>query len=161
MDFSNRWKWGETCPIAAPAAEGVRIHPGDLLYLDKDGKARPARQFKTAGDLQEEFAAAFLGVALTGYNGNGAPFLRCATRGTFEFKDESDREEGETQRLGDLMGIPIDVPPTAWSLAKVDDPRKAIARISHVEKVKEGKAIVSILSTVICGGVPGTTAPKK
>lgn len=154
------WKWGETCPISAKVASSIAVRIGDLLWLDSDGYAQPASTFAKATDLagtQASFAQSFLGIAMQASPSGTASSIRVATTGTFEFSD--DTASTVTELLGTFVGPNLNSAETylkSDAVVTVASARIAIARIVHQENVPAGKAYVSILSTVMNGGVPAS-----
>lgn len=151
-----RWRYGETNPVVALPAAEILVEIGDLVWQDVD-TAKPASLLPPQGSEsanQELFADRFLGVAMQRSPvGQDRP-IRVATTGVFEFEcSPADFE------LGDWVGPEGDPAGTLRNqrVQKVSEPRYAIGRCA-----KRGAGLhsvwVDIRSTVMTGGVEGTTA---
>ena len=155
-----RWQWGETQPILVPAAASTVIHQGDLLWKNSSGKAEPASTFAYDTSLaktQKEFAKVFLGVAMQESPSGTALAIRVATLGTFVFDDSTETPSNET--IGCYMGAVANSDNTyleSTKLISVANSYLAIARVANLESNPAGTALVSISSTVMHGGVPGS-----
>ncbi|MCS7306262.1 MAG: hypothetical protein NZ602_14285 [Thermoguttaceae bacterium] len=152
-----RWRYGETNPVVAAVAAQTLIEIGDLVWQD-GGEAKPASLLPNQGTEsanQEQFADRFLGVAMQRSPAGQDRPIRVATTGVFEFDcPPSDFE------LGDWIGPAgrTDGGLQNQRVKKVTDPKYAIGRCA-----KRGKGVQSVLvdirSTIMTGGVEGTTAP--
>jgi len=151
-----RWRCGDTNPVVAAVEADAIIEIGDLLFHD-EGFAKPAEDFgvlfSTDGpavqELLEEFAGCFLGVAMQrSPRGYGAP-IHVATTGVFEFDCAADSFE-----LGDLLGPSVAGRQLArQSVAAVNFPRLAIARVARFAKTPTTSVLARIRSAVMCGGI--------
>jgi len=158
--YRLNWKWGETSPICARVSSETEVHAGDLLWLDEDGKAKPASEFPKSDDLvstQSAFSLKFLGIAMQSSPSGKESAIRTATTGTFEFSEET--QDGIPETLGTYVGANLNPAQTHLqrsSVVAVSSAKCAFGRIVHLENVPTGKAFVAIVSTVIRGGVPGS-----
>lgn len=158
MSDRMRWRYGDTNPVVAAAAAEETIEIGDLVYLEQ-GAARAASTLAAGESLaatQTEFAQRFLGVAMQRSTAGEAAPLRVATTGVFEFDCVP-----ESFELGDWVA------PAAGAggddlrnqqVAKVASAAAAIGRVARREPTLTARVLVSVFSTVMTGGVPGTTA---
>ncbi|HPP54863.1 MAG TPA: hypothetical protein PK777_18045 [Thermoguttaceae bacterium] len=153
-----RWRYGETNPVVAAVAAETEVEIGDLIWQD-GGQAKPASLLPNQGSEsanQEQFADRFLGVAMQRSPAGQDRPIRVATTGVFEFECAATDLE-----LGDWIG-----PAGATGglqnqrVKKVTDPKYAIGRCA-----KRGSALQSVLvdirSTIMTGGVEGTTAASS
>lgn len=154
-----RWRYGETNPVVAAVAAETAVEIGDLVWQDTD-QAKPASLLPDQGGEsanQERFADRFLGVAMQRSPAGQDRPIRAATTGVFEFECPATDFE-----LGDWVG-----PAGATGgglqnqrVKKVTDPKYAIGRCA-----KRGSALQNVLvdirSTVMTGGVEGTTAASS
>lgn len=154
-----RWRYGETAPVVAAVDRATAIEIGDLLWLD-GGVAKPASALTpraNAAATRRAFAAVFLGVAMQqSPSGDDRP-IRVATRGVFEF-DCAPTAFG----LGQWMGVAIDGQsgsPLSQQLEKVTEADQAIGRVASQSDRPSTRVLVDICSTVMAGGIAGTTAP--
>jgi len=164
MADKMRWRYGDTNPVVAAVDPATVIEIGDLLWQDVDD-AKPASLF-AAGEfpgqlpletpaarlsaLQRSFSEMFLGVAMQRRRVGEIDPIRVATTGVFEL----DCPDGSFE-LGDLVGADQDA---AGSLpnqrvAKVADPRSAIARVAKRQPNAVSTVLVDICSTVMTGGI--------
>ena len=149
MSDRMRWRYGDTNPVVAAVDQETVIEIGDLLWQDVDD-AKPAAML---GD-QEQFAEKFLGVAMQRSRAGDTAPVRVATTGVFEFDCL-----GGAHELGDLIGA---YPNTAESLfaqkvVRVLEAKLAVGRVAKRQAGGTG-ALVDIRSTVMTGGVAGSTA---
>lgn len=158
MSDKMRWRYGDTNPVVAAVDSDTIIEIGDLLMQDTDN-AKPAsmlidRNTETAN--QEAFAAIFLGVAMQrSRTGDTAP-IRVATTGVFELDCPSG-----TFELGDMVGADENTAGNALlnqTVAKVALSKYAIGRITKRQATAGTNVLVDIRSTVMTGGVNGSTA---
>lgn len=161
MGDRMRWRYGDTNPVVAAAVAEEAIEIGDLVYLDQ-GAAHAAAVLAPGESLdatRAEFARRFLGVAMQrSAAGENAP-VRVAATGVFEFDCAP-----ESFELGDLIG-----PAQSSSgnrlrnqqVAKVALPAVAIGRVARREPTLSARVLVSVFSTVMTGGVPGTTTAAE
>jgi len=157
LSENMRWRHGDTNPVMAAVDSGQVIEVGDLVWLNTDD-ARPASQQADQGseDLNQQlFALNFLGVAMQrSRNGDTAP-IRVATTGVFEFVCPS-----ETFEIGDLIGPSEDASGTALADQQVEGVTThitAIGRCARRQTVAVTSMLVDIKSTVMLGGVAGTS----
>jgi len=158
MSDRMRWRYGDTNPVVAAVQSATVIEIGDLVWLDEH-LARPAsnlpHQANEAAD-QALLADKFLGVAMQRSRAGDTTPIRVATTGVFEFECPSMSLE-----LGDLMGA--DGNATADGLLdqqvdKVAAAANAIGRVAKREGNLATSACIAIVSTVMCGGVEGSSA---
>jgi hypothetical protein len=157
MSDKMRWRYGDTNPVVAAVDTATVIDIGDLLWLDTDD-AKPASAQTDQGSEtanQEAFAEKFLGVAMQrSRSGDTAP-VRVATTGVFEFDCPSG-----TFELGDLVGADENAAGDALlnqQVAKVAASKYAIARVAKREPSASTGLLVDIRSTVMTGGVEGSS----
>ena len=143
--------------VAAVDSDTV-IEIGDLVLLNTDD-AKPASMLVDHGTKaanQAAFAAAFLGVAMQrSRSGETAP-IRVATTGVFEFDCASG-----TFELGDMVGLDENAAGNALlnqQVAKVTVSQDAVARVAKRQPTAGTSVLIDIRSTVMTGGVNGTTA---
>jgi hypothetical protein len=153
-----RWRYGDTNPVVAAVDSETVIEIGDMLWLDTDD-AKPAAQQADQGTVaanQEKLADQFLGVAMQRSRAGDTDPIRVATTGVFEFEAYGAFE------LGDLVGPAASGSGTLQSqaVAAVDSPKCAIGRVGRRETVNCGSVLVDIRSTVMTGGVVGTTSQQ-
>ncbi len=158
MSDRMRWRYGDTNPVVAAATAEETIEIGDLVFLEQ-GSARAAASLVPGESLeatQTEFARRFLGVAMQRSASGEAVPVRVATTGVFEFDCAPD-----TFELGDWVA-----PAQAaggnglrnQQVAKVASAALAIGRVARREPTLSARVLVNVFSTVMTGGVPGTTA---
>jgi hypothetical protein len=157
MTDKMRWRYGDTNPVVAAVDAATVIEIGDLLWQDTDD-AKPAAGLSNHGTEaanQQALANAFLGVAMQrSRSGETAP-VRVATTGVFEFDCASG-----TFELGDLVGVDTNAGGTALlnqQVAKVSDSLHAIGRIAKRQSAATTAVLVDIRSTVMTGGVEGSS----
>ena len=146
MGDKMRWRFGDTNPVLAAVDSETVIEIGDLLFQDTDD-AKPASE---AAD-QEQFADAFLGVAMQRSRAGDTDPLRVATTGVFEF----DCRAG-TFELGDLVGgddngVGSDLL-NQW-VAQVTAAKCAIGRVARREPLATTTVLVDIRSRVMTNGI--------
>ena len=158
MSDKMRWRYGDTNPVVAAVDSATVIEIGDLLMQDTDD-AKPASMLANQGNKaanQAAFANVFLGVAMQrSRSGETAP-IRVATTGVFEFDCPSG-----TFELGDMVGPDGNVAGTGLlnqQAAKVTTSVGAVGRVAKRQAAAGTTVLVDILSTVMTGGVKGTTA---
>ena len=158
MSNKMRWRYGDTNPVVAAVDLMTEVEIGDLLFLNTDD-ARPASYQADQGsesDNQTLFAEKFLGVAMQQSRSGDAAPIRIATTGVFEF----DCEAG-TFELGGLIGASENSAGNGLldqSVESVATPGLAIGRVAKREASSSLKVLVDIRSTIMTGGVNGTTA---
>lgn len=157
MSHTMRWRYGDTQPVVATVDAETSVELGDLLFWDGDD-AKPAALQPDQGTEaanQQLFASKFLGVAMQAGPSGESQSIRVATAGVFEFTTP-----GGSFDLGDLVGVDENAAGTALEnqrLVKVTDPQLAIGRVAR--RANNGSTVwVAICSTVMAGGVKGTTA---
>jgi hypothetical protein len=152
-----RWRYGDTNPVIAAVDSATVIEIGDLVYQDTDD-ARPASAQADKGTKpanQEQFADKFLGVAMQRSRAGDTDPIRVATTGVFELDCPS-----ATFELGDLVGGDENAAGTALldqQVAKVSVPKYAIGRVARREAVATTSVLVDVRSTVMTGGVEGSS----
>jgi len=158
MSDRMRWRYGDTNPVVASVDSATVIEIGDLLWQDTDDAKRASAiaDLGTESANQEAFAKAFLGVAMQrSRNGDTSP-IRVATTGVFEFDCPSG-----TFELGDLIGADENAAGNALlnqQVAKVSAGKCAIGRIAKRQSSATTNVLVDIRSTVMTGGVEGSSA---
>ena len=157
MSDRMRWRYGDTNPVIAAVDSATVIEIGDLLYLDTDD-AKPAASQTDQGDEatnQSTFAAGFLGVAMQRSRSGDTSPIRVATTGVFEFDCPS-----ATYEIGDKVGVDEAASGTALEnqkVAAVTPAAGAIGRVARRAATDTTSVLVDIRSTVMTGGVAGTT----
>ena len=157
MSDKMRWRYGDTNPVVAAVDSATVIEIGDLLWQDTDD-AKPASDQADQGDLwlnQEAFAEKFLGVAMQRSRSGETTPVRVATTGVFEFDCPS-----TTFELGDMIGANENAGGDALldqQAAKVDYSRYAIGRAAKREASATTSVLVDVRSTVMTGGVEGSS----
>jgi hypothetical protein len=158
MSDKMRWRYGDTNPVVAAVDSATVIEIGDLVMQDTDD-AKPAAMLADQGTEaanQAAFAGVFLGVAMQrSREGETAP-IRVATTGVFEFDCPSG-----TFELGDMVGADENAAGNALlnqTVAKVTASTGAVGRVAKRQSAAGTSILVDILSTVMTGGVKGTTA---
>jgi len=157
MSDKMRWRWGDTNPVLAAVDSATEIEIGDLLYQDTDD-AKPASSQTdqgSEGSNQSTFADNFLGVAMQRSRAGDTTPIRVATTGVFEFDCPSG-----TFELGDLVGTKengigdglLDQQVTSVAVAA-----NAIGRVAKREAAAASRVLVDIRSTVMTGGVEGSS----
>jgi hypothetical protein len=157
MSDKMRWRYGDTNPVVAAVDSATVIAIGDLLWQDTDD-AKPASDQADQGSQaanQEAFAEKFLGVAMQrSRSGDTAP-IRAATTGVFEFDCPSG-----TFELGDLIGADENSGGDALldqQVAAVAASKYAIARVAKREASAGTSVLVEIRSSVMTGGIEGSS----
>ena len=158
MSDKMRWRYGDTNPVVAAVNSSTVIEIGDLVWQDTDD-AKPASDIVDQGSEtgnQTALVDNFLGVAMQrSRSGDTAP-IRVATTGVFEFDCPSG-----TFELGDLVGADENsagdelLNQQIDSVAAVD---YAIGRVAKRQASAVSNVLVDVRSTVMTGGVKGTTA---
>ena len=156
MSDRFRWRYGETKPVVAAVVASTVIETGDLVYLDS-GTAKPASSQTnqtTKPANQTLFAGKFLGVAMQSSPAGSDTPVRIATSGVFELDCNAN-----TFELGNYVGI--ETKTGGLENQKVDkttDTSNALGRIVRREPTSTTTVLVEIVSTVMAGGVKGTTS---
>jgi len=156
MSDKMRWRYGDTNPVVAAVNSSVVIEIGDLVYLETDD-ARPASSQADQGllaDNQTAFAATFLGVAMQRSRDGDTDPIRIATTGVFEYACSS-----ATFELGDLVGAAgDDTSLEDQQMVAVASAALGIGRVARRAPSADTSVLVDVRSTVMTGGVNGTTA---
>jgi len=133
------------------------IEIGDLLWQDTDD-AKPASALTDQGSEtanQDAFAGSFLGVAMQRSRGGDTAPIRVATTGVFELDCPSG-----TFELGDLVGADENAAGDALldqQVAAVSSGQYAIGRVAKREASAATGVLVDVRSTVMTGGVEGSS----
>ena len=157
MSDKMRWRYGDTNPVVAAIDSATAIEIGDLVWLDTDD-AKPASAQADQGSEtanQEKFADKFLGMAMQRSRSGDTSPIRVATTGVFELDCPSG-----TFELGDLLGADENAAGNALlnqQVAKVTASRYAIARVAKREASAGTSVLVDVRSTVMTGGVEGSS----
>jgi hypothetical protein len=157
MSDKMRWRYGDTNPVVAGVDSATVIEIGDLVWLDTDD-AKPASAQTDQGSEtanQERFADKFLGVAMQRSRSGESSPIRVATTGVFELDCPSG-----TFELGDLVGADENAAGNALlnqQVAKVTASRYAIARVAKREASAGTSVLVDVRSSVMTGGVEGSS----
>ena len=157
MSDKMRWRYGDTNPVVAAVDSATVIEIGDLLWQDADD-AKPASGLTDQGSEtanQDVFTDSFLGVAMQrSRSGDTAP-IRVASTGVFEFDCPSG-----TFELGDLVGADENAAGDALLNQQVDSvsgSQYAVGRAAKRESSATTSVLVDVRSTVMTGGVPGSS----
>jgi hypothetical protein len=157
MSDKMRWRYGDTNPVVAAVDSATEIEIGDLVYLDTDD-AKPASSQADQGSEaanQELFADRFLGVAMQRSRSGDADPIRVATTGVFEFDCPSG-----TFELGSLIGADENAAGNALldqQVAPVAQSRYAVGRVARRAPSAATAVLVDLRSTVMTGGVEGSS----
>jgi len=157
MGDRMRWRYGDTNPVIAAVDAATVIELGDLVYLEADD-ARPAAlqaDQGSEGANQQLFAHKFLGVAMQRSRAGDTDPIRVATTGVFEFDCPSG-----TLEIGDLMGADENAAGNGLlnqQLVKVATSPYAIGRVAKRRASAATSVFVAVHSTVMTGGVEGTS----
>ncbi|KKL29068.1 hypothetical protein LCGC14_2368830 [marine sediment metagenome] len=167
MSDKMRWRYGETNPVVAAVDSETVIEIGDLLWQDVDD-AKPASMLPEPDvlDFRQLFANNFLGVAMSRSRSGDITTMRLATTGVFEF----DCFEGAFE-LDDLIGVDYELQadhPDSdhrsetcrifnQQVTKVADSKYAIGRVARREASATTRVLIDIRSTVMTGGVEGSS----
>ena len=157
MSDKMRWRYGDTNPVVAAVDSGTVIEIGDLVYQDVDD-AKPAgdqadQESETAN--QELLADNFLGVAMQRSRSGDTDPIRVATTGVFEFDCPSG-----TFELGALVGADENAAGDGLldqQVAAVAASPQAIGRVAKRVGTATTSVLVDVRSTVMTGGVEGTS----
>ena len=157
MSDKMRWRYGDTNPVVAAVDTATVIEIGDVVWQDTDD-AKPASSQADQGTEtanQELLADNYLGVAMQrSRSGDTAP-IRVATTGVFEFDCPSG-----TFELGDFAGVDENTAGDALldqQVASVSESRYAIGRIAKRQATAATSVLVDIRSTIMTGGVEGSS----
>lgn len=157
MSDKMRWRYGDTNPVVAAVDAATVIEIGDLLFQEVDD-ARPASAEPDGGEKttnQELFADKFLGVAMQRSRAGDTSPIRVATTGVFEFDCPSN-----TFELGDLAGVDENAAGSALlnqQVVKVAASKYAIGRVAKRAAAATTSVLVDIRSTVMTGGIEGSS----
>ncbi|OHB67563.1 MAG: hypothetical protein A2V70_08450 [Planctomycetes bacterium RBG_13_63_9] len=157
MSDKMRWRYGDTNPVVAAVDAATVIEIGDLVYQETND-ARPASSYTYQGSkaaTQDAFVDKFLGVAMQRSGDGETSPIRVATTGVFEFDSPSN-----TVELGDLMGPDENDAGTALmnqQVVKVNGSQYAIGRVARQEFKLTTSVLLDIRSTVMTGGVEGSS----
>lgn len=157
MSDRMRWRYGDTNPVIAAVDAATVIEIGDLIYLDTHEAKTAALQADqgTPDANQELFADKFLGVAMQRSPAGETAPVRVATTGVFEMDCSAAIFE-----LGDLVGPQENTAGNALlnqRVGKVTLAKRAIARVARREPIARTAVLVDIRSTVMTGGVEGSS----
>ena len=163
-----RWRYGDTNPVVAAVDAKTAIEVGDLLWQDVDD-AKPASMLPEPGPecgnlptgpwMREEFADKFLGVAMQRSRLGDSDPIRVACTGVFEFDCPAC-----TFELGNLVGAGSNAAGARLlnqQVARVGASKYAIGRVAKRSADPTTSVLVDIRSTVMTGGVRGTTASDE
>jgi hypothetical protein len=157
MSDKMRWRYGDTNPVVAAVDAATVIEIGDLVWQDTDDAKPAAGQSDHGSEAanQEAFCDGFLGVAMQrSRSGETAP-IRVATTGVFEFDCPLD-----TFELGGLIGPDENTAGNALLNQQVEtvaESRYAIGRVAKRQASAATSVLVDIRSTVMTGGVEGSS----
>ena len=157
MSDKMRWRYGDTNPVVAAVDNATVIEIGDLVYQDVDD-AKPASAQADQGSEtanQELFADKFLGVAMQRSRSGDTDPIRVAATGVFEFDCPSG-----TFELGDMVGADENAGGNALldqQVAAVSASKYAIGRVAKRVAAAATSVLVDIRSTIMTGGVEGTS----
>lgn len=157
MSDKMRWRYGDTNPVVAAVDAATVIEIGDLMRQDVDDAKPASSQTDYGSELanQESFADTFLGVAMQRSRSDETAPIRVATTGVFEFDCPSG-----TFELGDLIGADENAAGNALlnqQVATVSDSRYAIGRNAKRQPAATTNVLVDIRSTIMTGGVEGSS----
>jgi hypothetical protein len=158
MSDKMRWRYGDTNPVVAAVDSATVIEIGDLIYQDTDD-AKPASAQSDQGTEtanQSLFADKFLGVAMQRSPAGDTKPIRVATTGVFEFACPSG-----TFELGAMVGADENSAGTALlnqQVETVPTSSRAIGRVAKRVGAAATSVLVDIVSTVMAGGIEGTSA---
>ncbi len=157
MSDKMRWRYGDTNPVVAAVDSSTEIEIGDLVYQDSDD-AKPASAQADQGSEtanQELLADNFLGVAMQRSRSGDTNPIRVAATGVFEFDCPSG-----TFELGDLIGADENAGGDGLldqQVAKVAASQYAIGRVAKRVSAAATSVLVDVCSTVMTGGVEGSS----
>ena len=157
MSDKMRWRYGDTNPVVAAVDSATVIEIGDLVYQDVDD-AKPAgdqADQESEAANQELLADNFLGVAMQRSRSGDTDPIRVATTGVFELDCPSG-----TFELGDLVGADENAGGDGLldqQVASVSASQYAIGRVAKRVATAATSVLVDVRSTVMTGGVEGTS----
>jgi hypothetical protein len=151
------WRYGDTNPVVAAVDSATVIEIGDLVWQDSDDAKPAAAQADQGSETanQELLADKFLGVAMQRSRAGETAPIRVATTGVFELDCPSG-----TFELGDLVGGDENAAGNALlnqQVAKVAASRYAVGRIARRAASATTSVLVDIRSTIMTGGVEGSS----
>ena len=158
MSDKMRWRYGDTNPVMSAVDSETVIEIGDLVYQDTDD-AKPASSQTDQGSKvanQSLFAGKFLGVAMQRSRAGDTDAIRVATSGVFEFDCTSG-----TFELGQQLGPEENGSGDALldqQVVTASGSEYAIGRTAKRAGTSATSVLIDICSTVMSGGVNGTTA---
>jgi hypothetical protein len=157
MSDKMRWRYGDTNPVVAAVDSATVIEIGDFIYQDTDDAKPASSQADQSSETanQQLFADNFLGVAMQRSRSGDTDPIRVAATGVFEFDCPSG-----TFELGDLVGVDEESGGTELEdqqVAAVADSAYAVARVAKRVATASTSVLVDIRSTVMTGGVEGTS----
>jgi hypothetical protein len=161
MTDKMRWRYSDTNAVVAPVDAATVIEIGDLVWQDADD-AKPVSRLpcnhhenEASQNWQHAFAHDFLGVAMQRSRSGETTPIRVATTGVFEFDCAPD-----TFELGDLIGPDENTAGNALLNQQVEtvaESRYAIGRVAKRQASAATSVLVDIRSTVMTGGVEGSS----
>jgi len=157
MSDKMRWRYGDTNPVVASVDAATVIEIGDLVYQDSDDTKPASSQADQNSETanQELFADKFLGVAMQRSRSGDTLPIRVASTGVFELDCPSG-----TFELGDLVGADENADGDALvnqQVAKVAASKYAVGRVAKRVAAAATIVLVDIRSTVMTGGVEGSS----
>ena len=157
MADKMRWRYGDTNPVLAAVDAATVIEIGDLVYQEEDD-ARPAASQGNLGGIpqnEEAFADKFLGVAMQRSRAGDADPIRVATTGVFEFDCPAGPYE-----LSHFMAPCRNLAGDGLLNQRVElvaDAKYAVARVARRAAASATTLLVDIRSTVMTGGIEGSS----
>ena len=157
MSDRMNWRYGDTNPVVSAVGSATVIEIGDLVWQDFD-EAKPASAQADQGSEianKEKFAKSFLGVAMERNREGDTRPIRVATTGVFEFDCPSG-----TFELGDLAGADENSGGDGLlnqQVASVAASKYAVGRVAKRAATATSGVLVDIRSTVMTGGVEGSS----
>ncbi len=157
MSDKMRWRYGDTNPVIAAVDSATVIEIGDLVWQDVDDAKPAAAQADQGSETANQglLADKFLGVAMQRSRAGETLPIRVATTGVFEFDCPASAFE-----LGDLVGTAENAAGTALlnqQVSKVSAAKYAMGRAARREAAPASSVLVDIRSTVMTGGVEGSS----
>ena len=157
MSDKMRWRYGDTNPVVASVDAATVIEIGELVYQDSDDTKPASSQADQNSETanQELFADKFLGVAMQRSRSGDTLPIRVASTGVFELDCPSG-----TFELGDLVGADENADGDALvnqQVAKVAASKYAVGRVAKRVAAAATIVLVDIRSTVMTGGVEGSS----
>ena len=159
MSNTMRWRYGDTNPVMAPVKSATVIEIGDMVWQEM-GNAWPASMLPHQGSReanQQLFAEKFLGVVMQRSSRAGNIDRICvATSGVFESDCTS-----ATFELGGHVGPEENTGGDGLlnqHVVAVYASQYAVARCARQASIAVPRVLIDICSTVMRGGINGTTA---